>query len=318
MPSCGSILARGGKIQYTINMARHDKKHIEFKASDGFEMDGLLLPRDSNSQEELLHTPIVMIVHGELGHFLSNITPRLLPSYLFDNGISSFAVNTRMANIGQKTGQAIVDDAIMDIEAAVDLLKDMGFQRIYILGYSLGSNLAVYYASECPNPSVKGIMLEGCTYSLPDSHKKRLNKWGSIPSYDQIYEKAKEILSPDPYTSLNDTILVVSRAWGPTLKPGHFGIFTYRTWWFMKGPEATKTKAYKLISKVKMPILFLRGANDRLIENRETTELADIANKAGNFDVTIKYIPDARHDCMENPGSTTREIVGWISSVNSP
>jgi len=298
-------------------MIHKDQKHIAFKASDGFEIDGLLLPRDSNSEEELLKTPIIIIVHGELGHFLSQGTPRILPTYLYDQGISSFAINTRMANIGRIKGERIFDDAIMDIEAAVDILKGMGFYRIYILGYSVGSNLAVYYASQCPNPNVRGIILECCTYSLPESHKKRLSKWESVPSYDEIYEKAKEILKPDPYTSLNDTILVIARAWGPTLKPRHFGIYTYRTWWFMKGPEATKTKAYKLISQVKIPILFLRGENDRLVESQETIKLASIAKKAGNFDVTIKYIPDARHDCMENPNKTTEVIIDWISSVDS-
>lgn len=281
-------------------------------------MDGLLLPRDSNSEEELLNSPIVIIVHGELSHFLSLGTPRLLPPYLYDRGISSFAINTRVANIGRITGEHVFDDTIIDIEAAVEVLKDMGFSRIYILGYSLGSNLAVYYASQCSDPTVRGIILEGCTYSLPESHRKRLNKWESIPTYDEIYEKAKEILKPAPYTSSDDTLLVISRAWGPTLKPRHFAILTYRTWWFMKGPEATKTKAYKLISQVKIPILFLRGENDRLVESEETIELASIANKAGNFDVTIKYIPDARHDCMENPDKTTDTIVDWISLADSP
>ena len=293
-------------------MIQIDKKHIVFKASDGFELDGLLLPGGSDA-EELLNTPIILVIHGELGHFLSPGTPRLLPTFLYEQGISSFAINTRMANIGQKTGEAVFDDAIMDIETAVDVLTDIGFQRIYMLGYSLGSNLALYYASEHSTPNVRGIILEGCTYSLPESHKKRLEKWGSIPSHEEIYEKAKEILKPDPYTSLNDTLLVVSRAWGPTPKSTHFGIYTYKTWWFMKGPEATKTRAYKLIPKVKIPILFLRGENDRLIEPRETTELAAIANEAGNSDVTIQYIPDARHDCMENPGKTIEVIVDWIS-----
>lgn len=86
----------------------------------------------------------------------------------------------------------------------------------------------------------------------------------------------------------------------------------------MKGPEATKTKAYKLIPKVKIPILFLRGENDRLVESQETIKLASMAKEAGNSDVSITYIPDARHDCMENPDETTKEIAGWISLVDSP
>ena len=68
-------------------MIHKDQKHIAFKASDGFEIDSLLLLRDSNSEEELLKTPIIIIVHGELGHYLSKGTPRLLPTYLYKQAI---------------------------------------------------------------------------------------------------------------------------------------------------------------------------------------------------------------------------------------
>ena len=156
------------------------QRRIEFKASDGFELDGLLLPGNYKHESELLNNPIIIIVHGELGHFLSQGTPRILPKYLHGRGISSFSINTRMANIGRLKGERIFDDAIMDLEASVDLVEDMGFNRIYILGYSLGANLAIYYASQYSNPNVHGIILEGCTYSLPESHRKRLNKWNSI------------------------------------------------------------------------------------------------------------------------------------------
>jgi alpha-beta hydrolase superfamily lysophospholipase len=86
----------------------------------------------------------------------------------------------------------------------------------------------------------------------------------------------------------------------------------------MKGQESTKTKAYKLIPKVKIPILFLRGWNDRLVENLETIDLAKIANEASNNSATIKYIPGARHNCMENPSETTTAICNWISLLNYP
>lgn len=86
----------------------------------------------------------------------------------------------------------------------------------------------------------------------------------------------------------------------------------------IKGPETTKTKAYKLIPEVKILILFLSRENDRLVENLETIELAKITNEAGNNSVTIKYIPGARYDCKGNSSETTTAICNWISSLNYP
>ncbi|NIP31938.1 MAG: alpha/beta fold hydrolase, partial [Candidatus Dadabacteria bacterium] len=104
---------------------------------------------------------------------------------------------------------AIFDETIFDIEAAVKYLVKLGFHRIFIIGYSLGANLTAYYASQNKHRNVKGVILEGCSYSLPESQKERLQKWDSIPSYDDIYENAKQLLSPNPLKSKNDRIFVV-------------------------------------------------------------------------------------------------------------
>jgi alpha-beta hydrolase superfamily lysophospholipase len=85
----------------------------------------------------------------------------------------------------------------------------------------------------------------------------------------------------------------------------------------MRGPEAYNAMTYKLISNVRVPVLFLQGENDDIIESRETEELARLVRESGNPDVIVKYIPKAGHDCMENPDETVRVIVDWISSIDS-
>ncbi|MER3447478.1 MAG: hypothetical protein C4291_11865 [Candidatus Dadabacteria bacterium] len=95
-------------------------------------------------------------------------------------------------------------------------------------------------------------------FSVPDSQRKRWEKWNSVPSYNEVYIKAKETLGPDPYKSQNDRIFIVYRAWGHTFNPFYVEIFTYKTWWFMRGPEAYNAMTYKLILRVKVLILYLR------------------------------------------------------------
>lgn len=291
------------------------KNLISFQTKDGFQLDALLLLSSSDNNEDILNKPIIVYIHGVLGHFLARGTPRLLPPALLEHGINSFSVNTRMAFMGQIMGEGILDDTINDIDASLDLLKKEGFSNIFILGYSLGANLVAYYASKRSDPSIRGLILEGCAFSLPEAQKKRWDKWNSEPSYDEVYRKAKEILGSDPYKSSKDQIFIVYRAWGPTFNPFHIEIFTYKTWWFMRGPEAYNAMTYKLIPNIKVPILFIQGENDDILGAWEATELARLVREAGNPDITVKYMPKAKHDCMENPDETVTALVDWISQL---
>lgn len=294
-------------------MVEQQKRLLTYTTDDGFEVNSLLVTPEFSSEDELFENPIVIIVHGVLGNFLAKGTPQILPPALMKRGISSLSVNTRMAFLGQIEGDGIFDETIFEIRESVEILEQEGFKNIFILGYSLGANVAVYYATENKNTVVKGLILEGCSHSLPESQKRRLDKNNSIPSYDDVYEKAKEVLGEDPYDKKNDQVFIIYRAWGKTFNPMDVDMFSYRTWWYMRSPEAYNAKTCEIISEIKLPVLFIHGNEDDVVEKWEPNELKDILNKAGNNDVQLTYIPDAKHDCMENPGFTTKTIVNWLS-----
>lgn len=286
-----------------------------FHARDGFLVQSLLVTGQFENEEDLYETPIVIQVHGVLGNFLARGTPRLLPPALLERGYSSFVINTRMAFLGQIMGEGIFNDAIYDVEASIDYLTREGYRNIFILGYSLGANIVAYYASERFDSNVKGLVLEGCAYSLPESQRKRLKKWNSIPSYEDVYKRAKKILKPDPYHTNNDQVFVIYRAWAPSFNPLDAELFTYRTWWFMRGPEAYNAKTCDLIENIKVPVLFIQGSNDDILEEWESRELARKVYESGNKNVTVRYIPNAKHDCMENPEETIDAIVEWMARM---
>ncbi len=296
-------------------MNRSHKQLVSFKSKDGFEVYAVLTVSKKRNEKEFFNTPIIIQVHGVLGNFLTRGTPRLLPPALFDVGIHSFSINTRMAHMGQIMESAIFDETINDIDAAVKYLVKLGFHRIFILGYSLGANLVAYYTSISKHKNIKGIILEGCSYSLPESQKARLEKWKSIPNYEDIYESAKHLLGSNPLKTKNDKIFVVYRAWGPTFNPIDCEMFSYKTWWFMRSPEADNAKTYKLIDKIKIPILFINGKNDDIVEAWEPKELKKILTRSGNNNVKTRLIPDAKHDCMENPKSTIAAISNWVRKI---
>ena len=293
-------------------MVPRQRRILSFYAPDGFLINAVLVSGEFKNEKELYNTPIVLLVHGVLGHFLARGTPRLLPNALVERGISSLSINTRLAFTGQIFGGGIFDDAALDIDAAVDVLVKEGFKKIYVLGWSLGANITVYYASRGAHKNVKGVILEGCSSSLPFSHKRRLDRWNSIPSYEHIYDIAKKVLKPDPSDIKNDRIFIVYRAWGPSFNPSDAEMFTYRTWWHMRGPEAHNAKTNEIVSDVKMPVLFIHGEHDDVVAAEEVHELLRILKKSGNRKAELTFVPGAKHDCMENPSFTVDTVVGWI------
>jgi len=288
---------------------------MSFHTDDGFRVDALLITPEFESEEQLYSTPIVLNVHGVLGNFLARGTPKILPPALMDKGFSTLSINTRMGFFGQILGEGIFTETVLDIEESVRILQAEGFRNIYILGYSLGANLAVYYSYKNPDSGIKGLILEGCSYSLPESQKKRLDKWDSIPRYDDIYRRAKIILGGDPDNKKKDQVFIVYRAWGPSFNPGDIEMFSYRTWWYMRGPEAKYAKTCDLIDKIKLPILFIHGQNDDIVEPSEPKALLEILEQSGNDNVQFTFIPDAKHDCMENPDVMVDTIVKWFRKL---
>ena len=290
---------------------------LRFRADDGFLISAWLVTPHDEKKEDVLGIPVLLQIHGLLGHFLARGTPRLLPHALLDHGYHSMSINTRLAYAGQMTSRGIVDDTIKDIDAAVEFLTREGFRNIFILGYSLGAAMLVHWAAHREHPFVRGLVLEGGHYSLPDSLRTRSEKWGSIPTYDEIHAKAQAVLGDDPYYSTNDETFVVYRASGPSREPIHSEIVTYKAWWFMAGPEAHNAMACKHIGKINWPILMIRGENDELVEGWEPDALAQIARESGNTHVRVRQIPHAGHDCMENPDVMLTEIVNLMSTYST-
>ena len=290
---------------------------IRFRTRDKFLINAMLVTADADRKARTLNIPILLQIHGFLGHFLARGTPRLLPHKLAERGFNAMSMNTRLASAGQITGQGIFDDTIKDIDAAVEFLIQEGFTNIFILGYSLGACMVAHWAANREHAEVKGLILEGAPYSFPDTKRKQFAKWGSVPGYGEIHETALTLLGDSPYSSTDDEIFVVYQARGPGREPLSDEIFTYKTWWFMAGPEAQGTMTYKHVEKIKLPLLMIRGEKDPLMEEWEPEALAQVALKSGNPDVWVTPISGAGHDCMQNPEEMLRAIIHMFKQCST-
>ncbi len=258
--------------------------------------------------------PIVIHVHGFLGNFLDG-SQRFLPPLLAEGGYSSLAINTRMANFGLFFGYGLIDDVIPQIDRAVEYLVEQGYENIIISGYSLGTSIVLRYAGLRSDPekypNIRGVVTLAAPYSMSDSIRRRWDRWGSEPTYEEVFEEAREILKPDPYASENDRTILIYKARGDTYRPEHSEIYTYKTWWFLAGPEAQTAKAYKEIENIKVPIMLIQGWYDDIVKPEETHELAQIAIRAGNKDVSAFYV-NAGHKFDDKEEELGDIIVRWL------
>jgi len=268
-----------------------------------------------SSEKHLREKPVILRLHGTLGNLLDE-TEHFLPRVLASRDYSSLTMNTILANLGLFFGFGVFDDSMAQIDVACNFLREVGFKKIVLSGHGLGGCMAIRYASLKSDPSkypdIVGVIAISTPYSMADNTRRRWERWGSEPAYDEVYQKARPVIYPEPGKEpAEDEIIVIKKAHGETYLPAHTEVYTLKTWWFLAGPEAEGAKAYKHIGQIKVPILLIQGSYDEFIENREFEDLGRIAKDEGNKDVTQVFL-DAGHKMEGKHGELVQIIIKWL------
>lgn len=241
------------------------------------------------------HRTAVIHVHGIMGNFLVG-TLRFLPSRLARAGYPTLVVETRMGNVGQLFGKAIFDDAVKDIAAAFWWLEAQGYDRIVVCGYSSGATLAARYVATHKLVGIKALISISGPWGLPQSLEARSRKWGADPSYEQIVERLAGVVgSGTPDRPEDDRLFVIEQSRGPTRRPQDSEVYTYRTWWHSRGPEAYAAMAFRQLPEVTVPTLFTQGTADQVVDPDEAQRQADLLRESGNEHVDLVWVPGAGH-----------------------
>ena len=266
-------------------------------------------------KEHLVNKPVILRLHGALGNLLDE-TEHYLPSELAGGGYSSLTMNTLLGNVSLFFGFGIFEKVIPQIDAAYAFLRRSGFKKIVLAGHGLGSCMALRYAALRADPDkypdLVGVIVVATPYSLVQTVRRKWERFNSEPSYDEIYQRAKRVLQPLPGEEpVDDEIIVVKRASGTTHRPEHTEVYTLKTWWALFGPEAEGTRNHENIARINTPILLIHGLQDDMIDYGEFVELAQIAENAGNSDVT-KLALDANHSMKGKHHELGRSIIDWL------
>jgi pimeloyl-ACP methyl ester carboxylesterase len=291
-----------------------ERRLVTLTAADGKEHDALLeidvraargRTRATGRRTALVH------MHGIMGNFLVG-TLRFFPAPLARAGFPVLVLETRMGNVGQLFGQAIFEDAIRDVDAAVLWLRAQGFDTIILSGYSSGATLATRYAATHHVPDLRGLVCLGNPWGLPQSMKRRADQCGALPDYAELTTQVRRAIGADPDAPEDDRLVVVERSRGPSSRPADSEVYTYRTWWHSRGPAAVSAMAFRQIGQVWAPVLLVQGTGDEVVEFEEAVALARVARAAGNPDVTVIRIDEAGHTFAGHEIATLDAVLSWL------
>jgi alpha-beta hydrolase superfamily lysophospholipase len=255
----------------------------------------------------------VLRLHGTLGNLIDE-TEHFLADALVNRGYDSLSMNTALANLGLFYGFGVFDAVIPQIAAACEYLGSIGYTRIVLAGHGLGAAMAVRYAAASNDrsmgPPIHGVVAVAAPYSLPETIRRRWERFGAEPSYQEVHERARE--AHDNGRWAQDEPILIQRAHGPTRLPTHAEIYTLRTWWSLAAPEAAGPSVFRHIGQVTVPLLLINAQEDEVIEVREGEDLGQIARAAGNPDVT-QVVLNANHRFDGEHEALCDTVAQWLA-----
>lgn len=291
-----------------------ERELVTLNAPDGGVHDALLHhdPRAARVRERRTGRRTAQIhVHGIMGNFLVG-TLRFLPAPYAHAGYPMLVAQTRMGNVGQLFGDAILEDALLDLDAAVNWLLDDGYDHLILSGYSSGATMAVRFAATRELPHLRGVILYGAPWGLPQSAETRCTHWGSDPPYYEVAATVRRNVADDPDARLPDRLFTIARSRGPTRRPKDSEVYTWRTWWHTRGPNAVPAMTFRQIGDVKVPIMLVQGTADTVVSPDEAERLAAVARRAGNPHVDIEWIDGGDHFFSGREIIVTRAVTRWL------
>jgi len=176
---------------------------IRLTAADGMELDGAFFEPSPNAKPD---GPIdaVLCIHGSGRAFYTAATANMADD-LRNRGYAALTLNTRGHDtvwVDRQTGVAegnayeILDTGRQDLRAGIDYLAGLGYQRIGILGHSMGAVKVAYYAATEGDDRVAAVIPVSpvrlsCSYYLEseDADEFRAN----LETADRMEEEGRAL-----------------------------------------------------------------------------------------------------------------------------
>ena len=276
--------------------------HMTYASADGHSWDALLAhPPAPSARSEVL----VIAVHGSMGNYTSGVVRRVTLE-LARHGYPTLSVNTRMANFGVIYGGGRLDQAPEDLDGALALARELGYGRVALMGYGLGATMVAHHQALRRPADVEAVLTLAHPSSLPDALRERWRTHGAAPGYDAMLERAARRAGADDH---GDDIVVVARGSGTRDVPADTEVWTERTWWASRAPQATHAVSRERVRHMTVPLALVQPASD--VELGYGEELRAAASGAG-VPVHLERVAGADHTLWDASPAAAAAGAAWL------
>ncbi len=295
---------------------------VQFPNTNKIFLPGLLYEPEKGSDE----VSIYLHGNGSSGGFYSVEMQNIFGKTLTDNGISYLTFTNTGGHLIQKydrisngknervaagVAYELIKDCLVDIDGAINFVKERGYKHIYLIGSSTGANKICVYDFYKENNIVEKYVLEsggddsGLYYSAVGDSKFKL-------ALQMCEKKIKEgkgrnlvlkylYRTPMSYQALYDQI-------NPE---GDYNIFPF--FWQLNGIAIMKKEPWREIKKITKPALVVYGDEDEYCYGKLHDCVGLIKNAVvGRNNFRFEIIPGADHAYFGKRKELAEKVVEFL------
>ena len=276
---------------------------IDFKATDGLELSGLLYKGSVQTKE------VILAIHGMTSNCFKK-RDELIAKAATENGINYFVFNNRgsdLAKYFKKDNQKIligtsyedVYESCYDIEGAVNMLLANGYEKINLQGHSLGATKVVYSYNKIKDKINSVILL-----SLVDIHHL-------ICNYTANFQK-NLLLAEQLEREGKAYALMPKEAFIHPVSVKTYLMYTknYKDIDFARYHD--KEYDFNVLNNIEVPLFMRWGNNNEMVEQNLDDLVNMIKSKLTKTDIDISYIDGADHGYGEHEEELAKQIVSFV------
>lgn len=267
-------------------------KIVKFKATDGIILDGILQKCKKNTDKILIE------VHGMTSNCFKE-REKIIADKVRKLGIDTLCFNNRGSEIikyctkenGEKilqgTAYEDVEESYNDILGAIEFAVELGYNKIYLQGHSLGSTKIVYTYNKMLQENneymknIKAVILLSLV-DIPDM----LNTFTPKEFIELANKKEKE-------NKLEELMPMESSIHPFSVKTYLRYIKYYKNIDFAKYTD--ENYDYDELNNIEVPLFMRWGNNKELIKQNAKDLTNKLKSKLHNNKIDIDYIDEANH-----------------------
>jgi pimeloyl-ACP methyl ester carboxylesterase len=238
-----------------------------------------------------------------------------LGAYLAEAGYTVLGYNG--VHSGETFRTSEFATAVSEAGDAVSFMTSGGFDRIFLVGHSLGTPIVEYYQGDQPHPAVKALGVYGPHIDIPTVTRDSLL---GPDLYENFVSECRELVA----AGKGDEIKLLP------FREGKFIITSAKTFLSYRDVKTSKANVEKMIGNIKVPFLIVYDDGDNIQGKGVVTRRATIArrikeNAVKSPKAEIVVIPSSpgnspfqAHLFVNNERLVTDKTMAWLETVGLP